>query len=153
MIIVHALKYYNFLNMVCYYNITTAHTCKFPGCSNVLVLDGNMKNRRDVCLAILLNIQPYQVIQRQVAWPPHILNHDIANHTLQEHVPVMKQVQCNQAREQNFFISEFEPILAHKIRSIIDKNLNFGTNLLQHKLYIKFKLWDVTVITSIFMAS
>ena len=62
-------------------------------------------------------------------------------------------VQCNQAREQNFFISEFEPILAHKIRSIIDKSLNFGTNLLQHKLYIKFKLWDVTVITSIFMAS
>ena len=62
-------------------------------------------------------------------------------------------LQCNQAREQNFFISEFEPILAHKIRSIIDKNLKFGTNLLQHKLYIEFKLWDVTVITSIFMAS
>ena len=35
--------------MVCY--ITTAHTCKFPGCSNVLVLDDHIKNRRDVCLA------------------------------------------------------------------------------------------------------
>ena len=45
-------------------------------------------------------------------------------------------VQCNQAREQNFFISEFEPILTHKIKSIIDKSLKFGTNLLQHKLYI-----------------
>ena len=63
------------------------------------------------------------------------------------------QIQCNQAREQNFFISEFEPILAHKIRSIIDKNLKFGTNLLQHKLYIEFKLWDIIMITSIFMAS
>ena len=27
------------------------HTCKYPGCKNVLVLDGNMKNRRDVCMA------------------------------------------------------------------------------------------------------
>ena len=39
-------------------------------------------------------------------------------------------IQCNQAREQNFFISEFEPILTHKIKSIIDKSLKFGTNLL-----------------------
>ena len=65
----------------------------------------------------------------------------------------VQQLQCNQAREQNFFISEFEPILTHKIKSIIDKSLKFGTNLLQHKLYIEFKLWDVTMITSIFMAS
>ena len=63
------------------------------------------------------------------------------------------QIQCNQAREQNFFISEFEPILTHKIKFIIDKSLKFGTNLLQHKLYVEFKLWDVTMITSIFMAS
>ena len=27
------------------------HECKFPGCKGVLVLDGNMKNRRDVCAA------------------------------------------------------------------------------------------------------
>ena len=39
-------------------------------------------------------------------------------------------LQCNQAREQNFFISEFEPILTHKIKSTIDKGLKFGTNLL-----------------------
>ena len=62
-------------------------------------------------------------------------------------------VQCNQAREQNFFISEFEPILTHKIKSIIDKSLKFGTNLLHHKLYVEFKLWDVIMIISIFMAS
>ena len=62
-------------------------------------------------------------------------------------------VQCNQAREQNFFISKFEPILARKIKSIIDRSLKFGTNLLQHKLYTEFKLWDVTMITSSFMAS
>ena len=63
------------------------------------------------------------------------------------------KLQCNQAREQNFFISKFEPILTHKIKSIIDKSLKFGTYLLQHKLYIKFKLWDVTINISIFMAS
>ena len=72
--------------------------------------------------------------------------------SLDEH-SVRLYVQCNQAREQNFFISEFEPILTHKIKSIIDKSLKFGTNLLQHKLYIEFKLWNVTMIISIFMAS
>ena len=25
--------------------------CSYPGCKNVLVIDGNMKNRRDVCAA------------------------------------------------------------------------------------------------------
>lgn len=27
------------------------HKCSYPGCKNVLVIDGNMKNRRDVCAA------------------------------------------------------------------------------------------------------
>ena len=27
------------------------HSCSYPGCKKVLVLDGNMKNRRDVCMA------------------------------------------------------------------------------------------------------
>lgn len=27
------------------------HQCSFPGCKNVMVLDGNMKNRRDICSA------------------------------------------------------------------------------------------------------
>ena len=62
--------------------------------------------------------------------------------------PSLPRVQCNQAREQNF-ISEFEPILTHKTKSIRDKTLKLGANLLQHKLYIKFKLWDVTMITII----
>ena len=29
----------------------TAHQCTFPGCNQALVLDGNMKNRRDICAA------------------------------------------------------------------------------------------------------
>lgn len=29
----------------------TAHRCSYPGCASVLVLDGNMKNYRDVCFA------------------------------------------------------------------------------------------------------
>ena len=32
-------------------NLTPEHQCDFPGCENVLVLDGNTKNRRDVCNA------------------------------------------------------------------------------------------------------
>ena len=31
--------------------LNVAHQCKFPGCKNVLVVDGNMKNRQDVCAA------------------------------------------------------------------------------------------------------
>ena len=30
---------------------SSGHECSFPGCKNVLVIDGNMKNRRDVCAA------------------------------------------------------------------------------------------------------
>jgi len=25
------------------------HCCTFPGCSSVIVIDGNLKNRRDIC--------------------------------------------------------------------------------------------------------
>ena len=28
-----------------------AHRCSYPGCKNVMVIDGNMKKRRDVCAA------------------------------------------------------------------------------------------------------
>jgi hypothetical protein len=31
--------------------MVTDHQCKYPGCKEVLVIDGNMKNRRDVCMA------------------------------------------------------------------------------------------------------
>ena len=27
------------------------HICEYPGCQHILVLDGNLKNRRDACLA------------------------------------------------------------------------------------------------------
>ena len=32
-------------------NTIAEHTCKCPGCKEVLVIDGNMKNWRDVCMA------------------------------------------------------------------------------------------------------
>ena len=42
---------------------TVGHTCQYPGCKEVLVLDGNMKNRCDVCMAkdavYPFNIQAY----------------------------------------------------------------------------------------------
>ena len=33
------------------YVVFLAHSCTYPGCDSVLILDGNMKNRRDVCYA------------------------------------------------------------------------------------------------------
>jgi hypothetical protein len=31
--------------------IHVGHNCSYPGCGTVLVVDGNMKNRRDICYA------------------------------------------------------------------------------------------------------
>lgn len=41
----------NMCTSYCTSALTLAHSCTFPGCGKVLVLDGNMKNRRDVCYA------------------------------------------------------------------------------------------------------
>ena len=41
----------NMCTSYCTSAFTLAHSCTFPGCGKVLVLDGNMKNRRDVCYA------------------------------------------------------------------------------------------------------
>ena len=38
-----------FANYMLYWYLD--HTCSYSGCKNVLVIDGNMKNRRDVCAA------------------------------------------------------------------------------------------------------
>lgn len=40
---------------LCYYNLSfylPAHRCKCKGCGKVLVVDGNMKNNRQVCAAV-----------------------------------------------------------------------------------------------------
>ena len=37
--------------MMCCKLFVIAHKCTFPGCGSVIVIDGNMKNRRDVCYA------------------------------------------------------------------------------------------------------
>lgn len=33
------------------YDCVLGHTCNYYGCKNVLVIDGNMKNKRDICAA------------------------------------------------------------------------------------------------------
>lgn len=33
------------------YVYCVAHSCHYPGCGTVIVLDGNMKNRRNICAA------------------------------------------------------------------------------------------------------
>ena len=45
------------------HTVLSDHECSLPGCKNVLVIDGNMKNRRDVCPAVrlgLLSLKGYQ---------------------------------------------------------------------------------------------
>ena len=37
-----------------------SHQCKYPGCKTVLVLDGNMKNRHDVCMALDAGYNTYE---------------------------------------------------------------------------------------------
>ena len=36
------------------------HSCKYPGCQNVLVIDGNMKNQRDICVATEAGFVKYE---------------------------------------------------------------------------------------------
>ena len=38
------------------------HHCNYPGCSEVLVLDGNLKNRRDVCAATEAGFIQYPIL-------------------------------------------------------------------------------------------
>ena len=65
------------------------HTCKYPGCKNVLVLDGNnMKNRRDVCMAKdsgYICIPTDQDISNQAAHHPHNINLNTAINMIVEH--------------------------------------------------------------------
>ncbi len=48
----HTLTTYVQICITCMWFVSfLAHSCNYPGCGSVLVLDGNMKNRRDVCYA------------------------------------------------------------------------------------------------------
>ena len=40
--------------------ISIAHCCSFPGCQSVLVVDGNMKNRRNICVATEAGFLEYE---------------------------------------------------------------------------------------------
>ena len=48
----HTLCYnYYLYNKEVVVTVSIDHTCTYPGCGKVLVLDGNMKNYRDICMA------------------------------------------------------------------------------------------------------
>jgi hypothetical protein len=51
------------------------HSCTFPGCGTVLILDGNMKNRRDIVLQNLLATSNLMVclVQSPLDVKPHLL--------------------------------------------------------------------------------
>ncbi len=42
--------------LVCF----SGHKCTFPGCQSVIVIDGNMKNRRDICAATEAGFTEYE---------------------------------------------------------------------------------------------
>ena len=79
-------------------NLTPEHQCDFPGCENVLVLDGNMKNCRDVCNAkdagsiILdyLDISKLAVLLHQPSNPDFVVN--IALGLAQQMTAICKKV-------------------------------------------------------------
>ena len=47
-------------------DVFLAHRCSYCGCKNVLVLDGNMKNRRDVCAATKAGFVQYEGLPRAI---------------------------------------------------------------------------------------
>ena len=71
------------------------HTCKYPGCKNVLVLDDNMKNRHDVCMAKDAGCIQYPNLPghiNQAAHHPHNINLDTARNMTVEHVSLIVQM-------------------------------------------------------------
>lgn len=43
-----------------------AHSCHYPGCGTVLVIDGNMKNRRNICAATEAGYVQYCNLPRSI---------------------------------------------------------------------------------------
>ena len=48
------------------YMYPVAHSCSYSGCGRVLVLDGNMKNHRDICLARSAGIVEFKNLPGQI---------------------------------------------------------------------------------------
>ena len=53
------------------HNISTSllwlgHRCQFPGCQVALVMDGNLKNRRDVCMAREAGYIEYEGVEEKI---------------------------------------------------------------------------------------
>ena len=51
--------FYDFALIALSVFLCIGHVCSYPGCENVLVIDGNMKNRRDICAAIEAGFTEY----------------------------------------------------------------------------------------------
>jgi hypothetical protein len=49
------------------YSFVTEHRCECPGCGSVLVLDGNMKNNREVCYATRAGYTEFSGLVGQIA--------------------------------------------------------------------------------------
>lgn len=54
------------ISKVCYTIILSGHKCDVLGCNSVLVMDGNLKNHRDVCLAKEAGYVTYQGLPGKV---------------------------------------------------------------------------------------
>jgi len=86
------------------------HGCDFPGCRNAIVLDGNMKTRRDICLAkdagYIYHILDFLVTLKQGA---QLLQHkslsiaSSTNHDPAQYQPVRDPLICMCLIQQSLF--------------------------------------------------
>ena len=65
---------------------TLGHSCDTPGCGSVLVIDGNMKNHRDVCLATEAGFITFQGLPGKVKTGCQ-LTPDLRSRYCSEHKP------------------------------------------------------------------
>lgn len=60
------VPFYIIINMLQNMFNTVGHRCGIPGCGEVLVLDGNMKNSREVCYATLAGYAEFSGVPGRV---------------------------------------------------------------------------------------
>ena len=78
-----------------FYHVSLEHRCDKNGCGSVIVLDGNMKNHRSVCLAThadILNMMDCPELYKLVVQTHLLTDHAFASYTNQKYLKAVIKV-------------------------------------------------------------
>ena len=113
--------------------VYAAHKCKFPGCNTVFVMDGNCKNRRDVCGATEAGYIEYPGLPQGCAiksgcqLPPMHTSRYCMHHT--PRVSAMQSLQDPESSSENSDASQ--PPRQGIVKLIVGKKITRNTTYYQ----------------------